>query len=145
MLSISGPKQCVLMQFDSQNTWNEHILFFSSLKIRNFENYCPSVVSLFGSGRKTRWTLLPKLSNNSTCEWRLEIVYRGRKLLSLYSSIVHSVSCLRLDLTLIKCIKWQFRIRSQKWLSMKQFWGMLVKILTKIHWVSPFLSLRDYF
>lgn len=38
--------------------------------------------------------------------------------------IVLSVSCLRLDLVLIKGIKWQFRIPSQYLLSTKQvFWA----------------------
>lgn len=112
------------MQFDSQNTWNKQtfFFFFPSLKIRNFENYCPSAVSLFRSGRKPQQTLLPKPSNNSTSEWQLEIVYQGRKLLSFYSSTVRLVSCLRLDLVLIKGIRWQFRICSQIGCPQNGFW-----------------------
>lgn len=69
ILSVSSRKQWVLIQFDRIPEMNIHFFFlFSSLKIRNFENYCPSAVSLFRSGRKAQWTLLPKASNNSTSE-----------------------------------------------------------------------------
>lgn len=55
--------------------------------------------------------------------------------------IVLSVSCLRLDLVLIKGIKWQFRIPSQYLLSTKQvFLGVLEYTLS-----FTFLSLRDCF
>lgn len=143
MLSVPDPKQCVPMQLNSQNTWNKHIpFFFSSLKIRNFGNYCPSAVSRFRSERKTQWTLLPKPSNNFSF-WMTAGDCLSRKLLSFYLSIVLSVSCLRLDLImLIKGIRRQFRIGSQNWLSTKQFWGVLVKIHTEFH--HSFL-LRDYF
>lgn len=104
-----------------------NLFFFSSLKIRNFENYCPSAVNLYRSGRKTQWTLLPKPSNNSTYKWQLEIVYQGRKLLSFCSSIVHLVSCLRLDLLWIKGIRWQFRICSQIGCPQNSFWVCLWK------------------
>lgn len=142
MLSVPGLKHCVVMQFDSQNTWNKHILFFFfSLKIRNFENYCPSAVSRFRSGRRTQWILLPKLSNNFSF-WMMAGDCLSRKevpvfLFEYYLFAVFPQTWFSVD----QRNQWQFRVGSQNWLSTKQCLG----VRENTHRFSPFLSLRDYF
>lgn len=99
-------------------------------------------MSLFRSGKKIQWTLLPKPSCNGISKWLLACPKEQsrKKMLCFYSGVYSSVSK-----TSISCLspdfREQFRIYYSNWLSTKQYLAMLVEV----HWVSPFLSLRDYF